>query len=689
MFPSSMPFVRLLIAFVAGILLQWYLRLFMIPLLILFATIVFFLLLFSLLPFEKKFSFRFLQGVAILLLVIDAGAMVMYVKDIRNQPNQISSCYKKSDIIEATLLEPLVEKPKTFKALALINNVFRNGVRQDIKAKILIYFKSDTALKDLTYGSQIIFNKPLESITNSGNPGEFDYKTYCLFQGIEEQVFLSSKNYILLPGKQTNWLQSFLFSARSYIIETLRQNIPGKKEQSVAEALLIGYREDIDKTLLEAYRNTGVIHIIVISGLHMGMVYGLAVWLISFFKTKKWHRFIKPLIVLIVIWLFVFITGARPSILRVATMLSFVVIGEALKRRSNVYNSLAASAFCLLLVDPFFLWDAGFQLSFAAVASIVTFYKPVYHRLHFENRLVNKVWQLTALTISVQFFTLPLVLYYFHRFPTFFLFANFIAVPLACFCLYLELLLLLISKWKWLAAVIGKTIAACIWIMNRSIENTNRLPFSYVDNIYQTFFQTIVLLICIIAFATWLLRKSTKSLLIGLGSLSLFIVAKDIVTWQDKHQRKLIVYNIYRHSAVDILEGNNFIHFGDDATQNPAQQDFYLTPSRISFHANEEEDSTALQIGNHFISSNNKNIFILNKTLPVVALPEKIPMDVIIVSYNPRISMSDVVNVFNCKEIIFDSSNPPWKIAQWTKECDSLHLPFHSVARQGAFVMDL
>jgi competence protein ComEC len=622
-------------------------------------------------------------------LFIDAGAIIVHEKDVPNHSDQIGSSYKSGDILQATLQEPLIEKPRSFKAIVSVKKIFRNGIWQHAEGKILVYFKNDSSIKNLGYGSQIIFRQSLQNITNAGNPGEFDYKQYCLFQGIQQQVFLSPKNYILLPEKQMNWFRSFLFNSRNYILQTLRQNIPGKKEQSVAEALLIGYRDDVDKNLLQAYSNTGVVHIIVISGLHMGMIYGLALWLAAFFKNKKWYRFIKPVFILFIIWSFAFITGARPSILRVTTMLSFIVLGEALRRKTNVYNTLAASAFCLLVINPFYLWDAGFQLSFAAVTSIVTFYKPVYHWIYFENKLLEKLWQLGAVTIAVQILTMPLTLFYFHRFPVFFLFANFIAVPFACIILYLELFLLLISKWTWFASIIGKSIASCIWLMNSFIENTNRLPYSTVENIYTTFVQTIILLIVIISLAIWLMQKSSKAFLVGLSFLCAFAAVKNIFLMKEKDQKKLLVYNISKYSAIDVIEGNHFKYFGENGSQNIALQNFYLTPARIFFHANDSANISSIQLKNNLITSGNKNIFILTKPFPALNLTEKISLDALIISQNPRIKITDVAKVFNCKEIIFDSSNPLWKIARWRKDCDSLHLRFHSVPEQGAFVMDL
>ena len=179
---------------------------------------------------------------------------------------------------------------------------------------MLLYFRKDSIRPALKYGSQIIFNKPLQPIQNSGNPAAFNYNRYCLFQNITGQAFLSISNYYILASEKKNVLQSFLFTVRDWALQTIRKNIHSPNESGIAEALLIGYRNDLDKDLVQAYSNTGVVHIIAISGLHIAMIYAGMVGFFSLFKSRKVKKWIEPIIVLIVIWLFTLIAGAAPSV---------------------------------------------------------------------------------------------------------------------------------------------------------------------------------------------------------------------------------------------------------------------------------------------------------------------------------------------------------------------------------------
>ena len=686
----TMPFVRLLIALVTGILLQWYTGFSLTMLFAVTIVVLIALLWFRLFIPGLQYKLQWLRGSCILLLFMAAGAMVTYTKDTSHHPQWIGKQYQPTTKVIVTLEEPLVEKAKSFKALASIQSIDINNQWNSAKGNVLLYFKKDSTMAALHYGDQVVIYKTFQPISNSGNPGAFNYSRYCAFQDIYFQVFLSAKDYAVLPNTHANKLQQFLFSIRTKVIETMEQYIPGKTEQGVAEALLIGYRDNLDKELVQSYSNTGVVHIIAISGLHLGLIYGLLVWLMLPCKNKRWYRIARPVVVLSVLWLFTLAAGAAPSILRSAVMFTFIVLGESIGRKTNMYNTLAASAFCLLVFNPFFLWDVGFQLSYTAVLSIVAFMKPVYHWFYFQNKLLDMVWKLNSVTISAQLLTLPLILYYFHQFPNIFLVTNFVAVPLSSFIVYAELILLVVAPFSWLAAWVGKFTGLCVWLMNRFIQQMDVLPFALTDGIKLSVAQAILLYVFIFAFVIWLLQKSAKALLVSLATLAVFFATKSADMIQHRQQQKLIVYNIPQHSAIDLAEGNHAHFIGDtDVLNNPFLHNFHLKPARIQYRINPTKNKPVSFIQDHFIQSAHTKIILLSKALPHVKGKEKIPADVIILSKNPPVYISRLQEVFQFKQIVFDSSNPLWKIERWKKDCDSLHLRFHSVPEQGAFEMDL
>lgn len=681
-FWRSVPFIRLLIPLAAGIVAAFYLQFpLAFPLGCLLAGGCFFLY-YRFVPPVKKYRFGWVNGIAINLLFFSTGCLLIHCRDLRNDKNWIGNHVANTQYLSVTLAEPPVSKPNSFKALAATESVFVDGNWLPAKGNIILYFKNDPALG---YGSRIVLTRKLQAITSSGNPGSFDYRRYCAFQDIHFQVYLQPGDYINTNTLSKNPLTGMLLNTRNNVLSVFRKLVPGKTETGVAEALLIGYRDDLDKDLVRAYSNTGVVHIIAISGLHLGMIYGLMLLILKPLRKYKWMRWGKPLLILFVLWGFSLLAGAAASILRSVVMFSFIVIGESLGRKTNVYNTLAASAFCLLVYDPYFFWDVGFQLSYTAVLSIVLFMKPVYRWFYSMNKLLNAIWELNAITIAAQVLTLPVILFYFHRFPNLFLFTNFIAVPLSGFILYGELILLLVCKIPFVNVYTGKLVSLLIGLMNTFIERADRLPFAVTDNIQVNIPQTILLYFSAGYIAWWLLRRKTKGLVAGMFFFAGFILIRSILLIRQSNQHKLIVYNIPKRRAIDVMVGKQYSFTGDAAVEDdPSLLDRALLPARILYGAKERAPATGNLVNGH-----DHSVLLVDRGFRPAAVAQKIPVDVIVISQNPGIRMHQLADVFDCRRYIFDNSNSLWKIRYWKKDADSLHLRHHTILEQGAFEMDL
>jgi competence protein ComEC len=686
---KQMPFVRLVIPLIAGILLQWYLRFSLSQILFVVVGCCVPLLLFYFLSFSLKFWLRWVQGIFLTLFVMSIGALIIYQQDLTHHKDWLGHYYKDSLPVLATLQEPLVEKAKSYKAVATIEAIKTGNEWQSVKGDVLLYFNKEDVPPPLKYGSQVLFFKPLQEIKNSGNPGSFDYKRYNAFQDIYHQVFLKNDEYVITGTTNINRFMQWLIDVRFAVIRTLDKYISSGREAGVAEALLIGYRDNLDKELVQAYSNTGVVHIIAISGLHLGMIYGVLRWMFGFFRRRKWVRWVKPVVILAVLWIFTFVAGGVPSIARSAVMFTFIVIAETINRKTSIYNTLAASAFVMLCYNPFFLWDVGFQLSYAAVISIIAFAKPIHSWIYITNKSLDFVWELVAVTLSAQILTLPIIFYYFHQFPNLFLLTNIVIVPLSSIILFAELLLLLVSPF----AVIAKPVAFCttgmLSFMNSYIERFNDLPFAVYNGIQNTVFQTIVLYVFIIALCYWLYCKSKPSLYTALFAGLVFITLQSFSNAEIKKQLKVIVYNIPKLQAIDFIEGKTYRFVGDTSLMHAGfLRNFHIQPARTLYKLDEDEPLKNIVIEYPFISFHNKKILLVDENFSFET-PEKIPVDLIIISKNPRVYIPKLAAVFSCNQYVFDGSNSQWKINQWKKDCDSLHLQHYSTPDKGAFEWNL
>jgi competence protein ComEC len=685
------PFLRLLLPVIVGILAGYYLKIEIKAITNIAFILVVVLITLNVLPLVYRFKLQVVNGILITAFMIDAGLFLTWNKDARNHSEWYGKKYDSSSYIFATISEPLVEKNKSYKALATVDAIIKGNSVQAVTGKLLIYFEKDPASDKVFYGNRIIIKKDLQEIKNSGNPAAFNYKRYCAFQQIFHQCYLKTNDWVLLKSNNINLYKEAIFTIQKYVVNILNKYIHGSDEAAIAKALLIGYKVDLDKDLVQAYSNAGVVHLIAISGLHLGLIYVLLFWITGKIPFVKRSKLIRLLLLLAGLWIFSFLTGASASVLRSAVMFTFIAAGMAFNKKASVYNSMAASAFVLLCVNPFMLWDVGFQLSYCAVSGIIIAQKYIYNWFYFRNKVIRRVWQLASVSLAAQIFTLPLCIYYFHQVPLLFLLSNLVAIPLATIVLWSCLALVFISPLPIIALYTGKIISCFIWLLNHCILFINSLPFSLWDGISSSVTDTVLLYLVIIFFLYWLIKKSGVALKFGLLFTSLLTLTNAFNRWHFSNQKKIIVYNVPSHKAIDFINGRSYHFVGDsDLMKDGLLQNFHLKPGRISLLLEKRIDTTfPMFTKNNFCQFFGKRILMIDSSTVFTPLLKKINVDYIVISKNPKLFIPALAKVFDCSIYIFDSSNPLWKIDKWKKDCEELHLRFHSVPEQGAFVTDL
>lgn len=689
MFPwKESPFLRLMPPLITGILLQYYLPLTNTLLWTAVAAATLAATAFQLITALQRFRFRLLTGIAINTLIVCCAALITHYNQPFNKSGWVGDTYTGKGSIKVVLQEPLSKKQNSYKAIAAARQLYINDSIVHLTGNIIVYFSKDAQPSVLSYGSTLIINKPLQPVKSSGNPGAFNYKRYCTFAAIAYQVYLTPADFSVSPTVETRVLKKLIFQCRETVINILRRFIPGHKEAALAEALLIGYKDELDKDLLQAYSNTGVVHIIAVSGLHLGIIYWLLTLLMRPFARKRSTKWLAVIITLAGLWLFSVLAGAGPSIIRSAVMFSFIVIGNAFSRNGLVLNNLAASAFLLLCWNPFWMWDIGFQLSYAAVLSILLFYKPIYNLLYVKNKLPDAVWQLNAVTLSAQVLTLPLCIYHFHQFPVLFLIANMVAVPLSSLLLIGEIILCAVSFIPLLAGWIGAAIYYIIMLLNKFIGNMNALPFASWNHLLINIPQFFLLTGAIAAASYWLMNRYKPALITSLFCMMAFVLMRTHSFIIASRQQKMIVYNILGKQAIDFIEGRHYYFFGEESVQaDNFLRNFHLQPARVLHRISPSDSLPGLVGTGSLFFFNGKHILFLNNTA-IDSIPS-IPLDVLVLSGNTPLQLSRLLQHVQVKQVIADASNSPGRARQWQSACDSMHIPFHNVAEQGAYVANL
>ena len=683
------PFLRLLPLLIAGILLQYYIS---IPTNIYWATLIISVLLYviyAILPFRWKLRTQWLTGFSIALLLTSVGAIITYYNNVQHNPLWYGHAYQSGDTLVGRIAEPLTEKNKSYRTQIAVEGILKNNSIQPATGNALLYIDKQLQPNNFKLGTLCVLNVPLQIIKGTGNPAAFDYSEYCAKQGLFYQAFVREHQCVALKAEaKTSWLSAIIFKQQQSIIQLLRKYIPFSA-QGIAEALLIGYKEDLDKDLVQAYSNTGVVHIIAISGLHLGVIYALLLLILKPFARFKIMRLIKPVLLIAGLWMFSWLSGACPSVLRSAVMFTCIVLGQTFNKQTSIYNNLAASAFILLAYNPFFLWDAGFQLSYAAVFSIVVGMKNIYHLLYFKHKWVDAIWKFNAVTLSAQLFTLPFVLYHFHQFPNYFLCSNWIAVPLSSIILIAEIILICIA---WIAPVAKFTGHVTGWLIDRLngyIQWLNDLPGAITDHIYFPILYALLLAI-IISFGmyAWLHQQKKYAGLALILSI-LFMGIRIMDYHKSLNQQQLIVYAVPKQSAVDIQTGHHYAFWGDTALlHQPTLFNFNCKPARTFYQCFNMMESLPKQ---SFYSTQlaNTQIIFCAEGLKHWPLKPSNQQQIIVVANNSALPLQEIAQQNMHTSIVWDGSNTLKKVERWKAECAQLQLATHYVTTQGAFVATL
>jgi len=370
---------------------------------------------------------------------------------------------------------------------------------------------------NLSYGDELIIPYKISTIKPPRHTSDFDFKAWLAAQNIYHQTFLRQADLIKLPYNSGYPVISFALNLRKEQVAFYRRIIKDDDAFAVAATLILGYRTDLDKETLGIYAKTGTIHALSVSGMHVGLVYLVLDWILQFMNRRRWLSIVKLLLILVSVWFYALLTGFSPSVLRSVIMLSVFIIAKSFARKTNSYNIMAFAACCLLLYNPFLIWDIGFQLSFLAVAGLIWLQPMIQDWWHIEQDWLYKIWGTVAMSLAAQLATFPFSLYYFHQFPVYFLISNlFILLPIAVL-MYMGILILLFR-----IEVLGPAFEWLISFTNEGLRWIAALPFSSISGIFINKTELAVLCITLLLFIIALAEYKKRLLFASMVGLLIF-----------------------------------------------------------------------------------------------------------------------------------------------------------------------
>lgn len=573
------------------------------------------------------------------------------------------------------------------------------GVWHRCAGQLLATFALDSTTVPLAYGDRLLLRARPQPIESAKNPYSFDPQWFYGLQNIHYNTYISANDRQRLESGQGSWLWTLVYDWRAVLLDLLQQHLGDGDEYGVGAALLFGVRDDLSYDLKNAYSDTGATHILAVSGMHVGILAYIWGWLLAWWKPRRqWIRAIKTTLLLGVIWLFVFLAGASPSVLRAGVMFSFICGAQLLDRRANIYNTLASSAFVLLLQHPYTLFDVGFQLSYLAVLGIVLLERPIHRLWYAPNALLRAAWKMTAVSLAAQLVTTPISLYYFHQFPVSFWLSGLIAIPLSSAALPIGMALLVFHWIPPLADLLGWLLWANIWLMNAFIYFVQQLPYSVIEGIWIVKWE----MLCWygVLFSFFIAIKYQRKIGLKIGLLLLITLAggrwKRLIDIQ--RQSQVWLYHVPKGTMLAAISGNRAVVFADSAHQDSRSFDFTL---RNHFFAlgvqqysvygfNETIKNEIAYSDGTFLQLNQLRLALPSFQQRMQNKGDTLALDYVLLQQNPRLKKIERLDaLYRYRVLAADASNKRWRDERWAQRADSLGVAYRSVWKEGAVRLDV
>ncbi|WP_300440339.1 ComEC/Rec2 family competence protein [Christiangramia sp.] len=628
---------------------------------------------------QKKIFPDSFFGISCFLLLFFLGFSTAYFNMPENQPKHFINqniAERGNLILEARVSEEL--KPTAFSQRFILKteNLLDGENSLDISGKLLLNLKVDSSkISNLKPGMHILVPWIPEEIKPPLNPFQFSYKNYMGQLKVHRQINPNIPKIKILDNDDES-LRSFSWSLREELISGLKEHDFGANELAVFQALILGQRREISNELYKDYAAAGAIHILAISGLHVGILLFILNFLFRGLNRIKYGKFIKAAILILLLWSFAVLTGLSASVVRAVTMFSFIAIGLQIKRKTSVLNSLFLSLFVLLLIDPYYLFQVGFQLSYLAVFSIILFQPMLYNLYKPKFKLVDYFWKLSAVSIAAQIGVIPLSLYYFHQFPGLFLLSNLIILPFLGIILALGILIIILAYINGLSPFVTEVFNFILRMLNDFIAWVAGIESFVIDNIQISDFQTISLYLLIISLFL-LLKKIEFTRICFLLTCVLIFQVSTYYFRKNIPDSESVIFHRSWHSFITMKNDRMLTIFSEDSIENFNIGD-YKRERKIT--------KVRMEKIPEIMNLSNKLSLIIDTT-GNYNIPDFQP-EIIILRNSPKINLERLIVQLSPVQIVVDGSNYNSFVNRWKATAEHKKIPFHYTGEKGAYILN-
>lgn len=640
--------------------------------LILFATLM--------IPIIAKYKLiGRIAGVYSIFLFFWIGLCLVNASVLENKEKYFVNFLQKDAVIQGKIIENPIEKQKSIQLIVAITSIGKKVVVGDA----MVYAEKSANAENLKKGDVLLMKGNFNPVKSNTNPYAFDYAKFLRQEGITHQAYIKEEQWRLI-GHQSSTLNSWIYSASTSLNHLLDESGMNDKNLAVAKALILGEKSHLDRETKNAYASAGAMHVLAVSGLHVGIVMLILAFVLKPIKRFKGGPLLYLVLVLTMIWFYALITGMSPSVFRASVMFSFVVIGQELERETSVYQSILVSALVLMVVEPLVVFQVGFQLSYLAVLGIVYLQPKIYNLWYIKHRWLDKVWQLTSVSLAAQLATFPIGLYYFNQFPNYFLLSNMLVIPMAFVILFIGIVYFILAWIPFLNELLLTLLDWSLSLMNTGVGWIDKLPFSATKGVALFWYETIWIYALILIFVlSWLRRRKQfffAGLLMIVGWMCFIVVHRE----NQYKSNQLIIYDVGKNNAIDIIQGRDNLFIADqNLMENPQEIEFNIKPNW--FHRLSKNEPTLIQENNQTLSVfqiGSKRLAVINGENGLTKLPQADYLYFYNLNYIPQHCM-DWIRSNNTNVILGDN---PYRLRSYVKE--QLQTKVHDIKNDGAFILN-
>ncbi|WP_134343536.1 ComEC/Rec2 family competence protein [Flavobacterium psychrophilum] len=624
----------------------------------------------------RKFEQRKAFSVSLYLLFFVIGITTTIIHNDTFEENHYTNNLKNFESnhsIQVTIIEKLKNTSNNDRYIAQITQIDN----KTSSGKILLNLKKNPITKDFVIGTRLKIEEQLVRNFKPNNPDQFNYGKYLETKGIYAQVFAeTSQLKVSTIIDKSIWYYTENF--RRKIILNLEKSGFKKEELAVISALILGQQQDISPEVLRDYQYAGAVHILSVSGLHVGFILMFVTFILKPLPKNNYGNFFRLVVILSSLWLFALIAGLAPSVVRSAAMFSFVAIGIFLNRKTNVFHTMLVSLFLILLVAPLFLFDIGFQLSYIALFFILWLQPMLKILWKPKSELVAYFWDIITVSFAAQIGAMPLSIYYFHQFPGLFFVTNLVLIPCLMVIMAIGVLLMILAYFDFVPVLLSKTVALSITFTNTYINWIASIETFVIKNIPLNFWLLIASYLVIFSCIIWFKKPNFTKIILALGSILIFQILFVTTNWQSEIKKELIVFNARKSTIIGKRIGKKIMLYTNNGlTENGFEKKMIQTYATANFCG----ISNCKPITNTLYFNKNK-ILIIDKSN---IYKKTMNADIIILRESPKINLERLLSSIKPKIIIADASNYKSYVTNWKQTCAKEKVPFHSTYEKGFY----